>query len=323
MASTNNIYDCIIIGAGPAGLSAGLYAARGNLKTLILEKGIVGGQLQNTKDIENYPGMDHMTGPEVSNAMETQTKRFGCEIITNSTVTKIDFDSQPKKVFCNDTEYLAKTIIVASGSEHRKLGVPGEEEFSGKGVSYCAVCDGAFFKNRNLAVIGGGSSAVEEGSFLTNYATKVTLIHRRDELRAERILQERFKKNPKTDIIWDTVIEKINGDMLGVTSITTKNIKTNETKDFPCEGVFIYVGLDPNVQYLEGKVKLDGASKVISNEKMETNIPGVFVAGDIRNTPLKQAVTAASDGSIAATMAIAFVEALHDADLKDQNLNPV
>lgn len=311
-SNQNNIYDCVIIGAGPAGLAAGLYAARGNLKTLLLEKGIVGGQLQNTKDIENYPGMDHMTGPQVSDAMEAQTARFGCEIVKNSAVTKVDFQSQPKKIYCGDKEYLAQTVIVASGSEHRKLGVPGEDEFSGKGVSYCAVCDGAFFKGRELVVVGGGSSAVEEGNFLTTYASKVTLIHRRAELRAERILQDRFMNNAKTETIWDTVVEKINGDMLGVTSVTLKNLKTNEVTEFPCEGVFIYVGLDPNTQYLDGSVKFDGAGKVISNEKMETNVPGIFVAGDIRNTPLKQAVTAASDGSLAATMAIAFVESLHD-----------
>ncbi len=311
-SNSNNIYDCVIIGAGPAGLAAGLYAARGNLKTLLLEKGIVGGQLQNTKDIENYPGMDHMTGPQISDAMEVQTARFGCEIVKNSAVTKVDFNSQPKKIYCGDKEYLAQTVIVASGSEHRKLGVPGEDEFSGKGVSYCAVCDGAFFKGRELVVVGGGSSAVEEGNFLTTYASKVTLIHRRAELRAERILQDRFINNPKTETIWDTVVEKINGDMLGVTSVTLKNLKTNEVTEFPCEGVFIYVGLDPNTQYLDGSVKYDGAGKVISNEKMETNVPGIFVAGDIRNTPLKQAVTAASDGSLAATMAIAFVESLHD-----------
>ena len=310
----NNVYDCVIIGAGPAGLSAGLYAARGNLKTIILEKGIVGGQLQVTKEIENYPGMDHMTGPEISDAMEAQTKRFGCELITNCGVASVDLQAQPKIIKTSTgVTYKAKTVILASGSEHRKLGVEGEDEFSGKGVSYCAVCDGAFFKGRDLVVIGGGSSAVEEGNFLTNYAKKVTLIHRRDELRAERILQDRFKKNPKTDIIWDTTIEKINGDMLGVTSVTTKNLKTGETKDFPCEGVFIYVGLDPNTQFLEGSVKIDGAGKIITNERMETSLSGVFAAGDIRNTPLKQAVTAASDGSLAATMAVGYVESLEDA----------
>lgn len=311
-----NEYDCIIIGAGPAGLSAGLYASRGNLKTLILEKGIVGGQLQVTHEIENYPGMDHMTGPQISDAMETQTKRFGCEIVTNEGVTAIDLKSQPKKVVCGDKEYFAKSIIVASGSDHNHLGVPGEIELGGKGVSYCAVCDGAFFKEKNLVVVGGGSSAVEEGSFLTKFASKVTLIHRRDSLRAERILQDRFMKNPKTDVIWDTVVEKINGDMLGVTSVSLKNIKTGETSEFPCDGVFIYVGLSPNTQFLDGSVKIDGSGKIISNEKMETNIPGVFVAGDVRNTPLKQAVTAASDGSLAATMAIGFVEALEDQEVR-------
>ena len=310
------IYDCLIIGAGPAGLGAGLYASRGNLKTLILEKGIVGGQLQVTAEIENYPGMDHMTGPQISDAMEAQTKRFGCDIVTNAAVDKVDLEAQPKIITTTEGNvYKAKTVIIASGSEHRKLGVPGEEELSGKGVSYCAVCDGAFFKNRKLAVIGGGSSAVEEGSFLTKYASSVTLIHRRNELRAERILQNRFLNNPKTDVIWDTVVEKINGDMLGVTSLSLTNSKTGETSDFPCEGVFIYVGLDPNTQYLEGKLKVDGAGKVITNERMETNIPGVFAAGDIRNTPLKQAVTAASDGSLAATMAIGYVESLEDSEV--------
>ena len=306
-------YDCIIIGAGPAGLSAGLYAARGNLKTLILEKAIVGGQLQVTHEIENYPGMDHMTGPQVSDAMEAQTKRFGCEIITNSGVTSVDLKAQPKKILCGDKEYLAKTVIIASGSDHNHLGVPGEEELAGKGVSYCAVCDGAFFKEKNLVVVGGGSSAVEEGNFLTKFASKVTLVHRRDELRAERILQNRFMNNPKTDIIWDTTVESINGDMLGVTSVTLKNKKTGETSEFECDGVFIYVGLSPNTQYLDGSVEIDGSGKVLANEKMETNIPGVYVAGDIRNTPLKQAVTAASDGSLAATMAIGYVEALEEA----------
>jgi thioredoxin reductase (NADPH) len=308
----NNIYDCIIIGAGPAGLSAGLYASRGNLKTLIIEKAIVGGQLQVTHEIENYPGMDHMTGPQISDAMEEQTKRFGCEVLVNSKVTAIDLQAQPKKILCDDKEYFAKTVIIASGSDHNHLGVPGEEELGGKGVSYCAVCDGAFFKERELVVVGGGSSAVEEGNFLTKFASKVTLVHRRDELRAERILQNRFKANPKTNIIWDTVVESINGDMLGVTSVTLKNLKTNEITEFPCEGVFIYVGLSPNTQYLDGSVAIDGAGKILTNEKMETNIPGVFACGDIRNTPLKQAVTAASDGSLAATMAIAFVESLEE-----------
>ncbi len=315
MSSNSTIYDTIIIGAGPAGLSAGLYASRGNLKTLILEKGIVGGQLQVTHEIENYPGMDHMTGPQISDAMEAQTKRFGCEVITGDPVVSVDLESSPKVVKTAKGEFKGHTLIIASGSEHKQLGVPGEKENWGKGVSYCAVCDGAFFKEREVVVVGGGSSAVEEGNFLTKFAKKVTLIHRRDELRAERILQNRFKANPKTDIVWDSVVTKINGSVLGVESVTVKNLKTNEEYDFPCEGVFIYVGLIPNVDFLESKIETDEAGKIKSTIKMETNLPGIFVAGDVRDTVLKQAVTAASDGSLAATMAIAYVESLEDQHL--------
>jgi thioredoxin reductase (NADPH) len=314
-SNSTTVYDTIIIGAGPAGLSAGLYASRGNLKTLILEKGIVGGQLQVTHEIENYPGMDHMTGPQISDAMETQTKRFGCEVITGDPVISVDLESSPKVVKTAKGEFKGHTLIIASGSEHKQLGVPGEKENWGKGVSYCAVCDGAFFKEREVVVVGGGSSAVEEGNFLTKFAKKVTLIHRRDELRAERILQNRFKANPKTDIVWDSVVTKINGGVLGVESVTVKNLKTDEEYDFPCEGVFIYVGLIPNVDFLESKIETDEAGKIKSTIKMETNLPGVFVAGDVRDTVLKQAVTAASDGSLAATMAIAYVESLEDQHL--------
>jgi thioredoxin reductase (NADPH) len=314
-SNSNTIYDTIIIGAGPAGLSAGLYASRGNLKTLILEKGIVGGQLQVTHEIENYPGMDHMTGPQISDAMEAQTKRFGCEVITGDPVMSVNLESSPKVVKTAKGEFKGHTLIIASGSEHKQLGVAGEKENWGKGVSYCAVCDGAFFKDREVVVVGGGSSAVEEGNFLTKFAKKVTLIHRRDELRAERILQNRFKANPKTDIVWDSVITKINGGILGVESVTVKNLKTNAEYDFPCEGVFIYVGLIPNVDFLESKIETDEAGKIKSTIKMETNLPGIFVAGDVRDTVLKQAVTAASDGSLAATMAIAYVESLEDQHL--------
>lgn len=314
MSKETKEFDLLIVGAGPAGLSAGLYGARGNLKSIILEKGIVGGQLQVTEEIENYPGMDHMTGPQISDAMEEQTRRFGCEIVTNCEITKLDLNKQPKIIETKDTIYHAKTVILATGSEHRKLGVPGEKEYTGRGVSYCAVCDGAFFKDKHVAVIGGGSSAVEEGNFLTRYASKVTLIHRRDELRAERILQNRFKESAKTEIIWDTIVTEIKGDALGATTLRLKNVKTEEESDFPIDGVFIYVGLIPNTGFVEDHVGLDDSNKIIAeNEKMETNVPGVYVAGDVRDTPLRQAVTAASDGSIAATMAIAHVEDLEAA----------
>lgn len=306
----SEVYDLIIIGGGPAGLAAGLYGARGGLKTLILEKAIVGGQLQITEEVENYPGMDHMTGPQISDELEKQTKRFGCEIITNCGVESLDLNSQPKLLKTNKGDFLTKSVIIASGSSHNKLEVPGEIELTGKGVSYCAVCDGAFFKEKNIVVVGGGNAAVEEGNFLTKFAKKVTLIHRRDKLRAEKLVQDRFLNNPKTEVIWDTVVEKINGDILGVQSITLKNLKTNEIYDLPTDGVFIYVGLTPNTGFLEGIIDLDDSKKVKSNERLMTNIPGVFVAGDVRNTPLRQAITAASDGSIAATEAIGFVETL-------------
>lgn len=307
------LYDLLIIGAGPAGLAAGLYGSRGNLKTIILEKGIVGGQLQITEEVENYPGMDHMTGPQISDAFEEQTRRFGGEIVTNCEVIDVELNSNPKIIKTNQGEYHAKTVVIATGSEHRKLGIPGEDKYSGKGVSYCAVCDGAFFKERDLVVVGGGSSAVEEGNFLTRYAKKVTLIHRRDELRAERILQNRFLGSDSTDVIWDTIVEEIKGDALGVTHIQTRNVKTDEVKDMPIEGIFIYVGLDPNTKFLEGKVDLDETGKVVAkNDKLETNVPGVYVAGDVRNTPLRQAITAASDGSITATEAINYVETLSE-----------
>lgn len=305
-------YDLVIIGAGPAGLAAGLYASRGNLKTIILEKLIPGGQLLNTADVENYPGMDHMTGPQISDAMEKQTRRFGCEIVNNCNISKVDLVGKEKIITTDKGIYKTKAVIIATGSEHRKLGVPGEKEYNGKGVSYCAVCDGAFFKDKKLVVVGGGNSAVEEGAFLTKFASEVTIVHRRDQFRAEKIIQDRLLKNPKVKVIWNTTVPEIKGDVLGVTGVKLKDVKSNDEKDYPCDGVFIYVGLDPNTQLFKDQVKLDPANKVITNEKMETNVPGVYAAGDVRETPLKQAVTAASDGSLAATIAIGYIESLGD-----------
>ena len=305
-------YDIVIIGGGPAGLAAGLYAARGNVKTIILEKLIPGGQLNNTLDVENYPGMDHMTGPQIAQAMEEQTKRFGCEFINTCNISKVDLTNEKKTIYSDKGTFTAKAVIVATGSEYRKLDVPGEKEFIGKGVSYCAVCDGAFFKERDLVVVGGGDSAVEEGTYLTKFANKVTIVHRRDKFRAEKIIQDRAFKNPKITIIWNTVVPEIIGGVLGLTSVKLKNTETNEVKDFKCDGVFIYVGLDPNIQLFKDQLKLDPGNRIITNEKMETNIAGVYAVGDVRETPLKQAVTAAADGSLAATIAIGYIEALED-----------
>lgn len=303
-------YDIAIIGGGPAGLSAGLYAARGNMKTVILEKLIPGGQLNNTAEVENYPGMDHMTGPQIGEEMAKQTQRFGCEIVNNCNITKVNL--KDKIIETDKGIFKAKAVIIATGSEYRKLSVPGEKEYNAKGVSYCAVCDGAFFKEKDLVVVGGGDSAVEEGIFLTKFAKKVTIVHRRNSFRAEKIIQNRAFKNPKIDVIWDTVVPEIKGNGNGVIGVTLKNVKTNETKEFPCDGVFIYIGLEPNTQLFKGQIELDEGNKIKTNEKMETNVKGVYAAGDVRETPLKQAVTAASDGSIAATMAISYIESLHD-----------
>ena len=305
-------YDIVIIGGGPAGLAAGLYAARGSMRTVILEKLIPGGQLNNTLDVENYPGMDHVTGPQIAQSMEEQTKRFGCEIINNCNLAKVGLTKDKKIIESDRGIFSAKVVIIATGSEYRKLDVPGEKEYSGKGVSYCAVCDGAFFKEKELVVVGGGDSAVEEGTFLTKFANKVTIVHRRDKFRAEKIIQDRAFKNPKINVIWDTTIPEIKGNGNSVVSVKLKNVKTKEEKDFKCDGIFIYVGLDPNTQLFKGQVKMDQGGKIITTEKMETDIPGVYAAGDVRETPLKQAVTAASDGSLAATMAIGYIESLHD-----------
>ena len=305
-------YDVVIIGGGPAGLAAGLYAARGNIKTIILEKLIPGGQLNNTLDVENYPGMDHVTGPQIAEAMEKQTRRFGCEIVNNCNLSEIELKEGAHKVKTDKGIFIAKALIVATGSEYRKLNIPGEKEYSGKGVSYCAVCDGAFFKEKKLAVVGGGDSAVEEGTFLTKFASQVTIIHRRDKFRAEKIIQDRAFRNPKINVIWNTTIPKIKGDGNSVTSVKLKDMVTNQEKDFPCDGVFIYVGLDPNTQLFKEKLALDEAGRIITNEKMETSYPGVYAAGDVRETPLKQAVTAAADGSLAATMSIEYLESLND-----------
>lgn len=302
------IFDLIIIGGGPAGLSAALYGARGNISTLVMEKGLPGGELNNTEEVENYPGIDNTKGPQIAEMMIDHAKRFGAQFQDLTTIYSVDLQAQPKILKTDQGDFSAKSIIIATGSEHRKLEVPGEKEFSGKGVSYCAVCDGAFFKNKHVVVVGGGNAAVEEGNFLTRHASKVTLIHRRDSLRAEKIIQQRAFNNPKMNFIWDTTVEAIEGDIMGVTKVKTKNLKTGEQSDLACDGVFIYVGLDPNVGLFKGQVQMDEGNRILTNDKLETNVPGVFAAGDVRVTPLRQAVTAAADGSLAATIAIGFVE---------------
>ena len=304
-------FDVIIVGSGPAGLSAAIYAARGNLKTGVFEKSLVGGQINVTYEVENYPGIPEvLSGFELSDRFKQQADKFGPEFVDEE-IVKIDFESKDgfKKVYTEDGEYLTKAIIIATGAQPRYLNCPGEEEFTGKGVSYCATCDGALYRNKVVAVIGGGDSAVEEGMFLTKFASKVYVVHRRDELRAVKSIQDRAFKNDKMEFIWDSVVEEIKGGNF-VENIVLKNVKTQEKQDLAVDGIFIYVGILPNNALLKDDLKLDKSGFVITNEFMETNIPGVYAVGDLRKTPLRQVITAASDGAIAAFYAEKYVSEL-------------
>ncbi|KGX86212.1 thioredoxin-disulfide reductase [Pontibacillus litoralis] len=303
------IYDVIIAGAGPAGMTAAVYASRANLDTLMIERGIPGGQMANTEDVENYPGYDHILGPDLSNKMFEHAKKFGAEYAYGDIKEVID-GKEYKTIKAGSKEFKARAIIIGTGAQYKALGIPGEQELGGRGVSYCAVCDGAFFKNKELVVIGGGDSAVEEGVYLTRFAEKVTIIHRRDQLRAQQILQERAFDNEKIDFIWNTEAKTINEKDGKVGSITLMNNQTGEEYDKPVDGVFIYIGMNP----LSGPFQSLGITNeegyIETNEKMETKVPGIFAAGDIREKELRQIVTATGDGSIAAQTAQHYVENL-------------
>jgi thioredoxin reductase (NADPH) len=298
-------YDIIIIGGGPAGLAAGLYASRARLKTLLIERGVPGGQIAVTESVENYPGIEEILGPELGDNMLRHAEKFDLET-QYIEVESVDLNRKNKVLTTRHGEISTKILIIASGAEHRKLGVPGEEELSGKGVSYCAVCDGAFFRDKDLIVVGGGDAAVEEGSFLTRFASNVTIVHRRDELRAGRILQERAFKNPKLDFMYGHVVESINGNGV-VGSATLRNVKTNDIVEKPADGVFIYVGLTPNNEFLENALPLDDQGHIHVNLKMETRIPGVYAVGDIRQESSRQVVAAAGDGATAAIFAERYI----------------
>lgn len=307
--SEEHVHDVIIAGAGPAGMSAAVYASRANLDTLMIERGIPGGQMANTEDVENYPGYDHILGPDLSNKMFEHAKKFGAEYAYGDIKEVID-NGEYKTVVAGNKEYKTKALIITSGAQFKKLGIPGEEELAGRGVSYCAVCDGAFFKERHLVVIGGGDSAVEEGMYLTRFASKVTIVHRRDELRAQKILQERAFKNDKIEFIWDTVVEKINGPEGKVSSVTLKNNKSGEESDFAADGVFVYIGMNPLSEPYKSLGITNDEGYIVTDENMATKVPGVFAAGDIREKKLRQIVTATGDGSIAGEEAISYVEKL-------------
>lgn len=306
--TNTNVVDVAIIGAGPAGMTAAVYASRAELSTVLLERGVPGGQMANTEDVENFPGFSYVTGPELSQKMFEHSTKFGAEYKYGD-IQSVELDGDIKVIKTSSEEIRAKSVIIATGAEHKKMAVPGEELLAGKGVSYCAVCDGAFFKNRHLIVIGGGDSAVEEGIFLTKFADKVTIIHRRDELRAQKIIQDRAFNNPKIEFIWNTELQSINGDSV-VESVTLLDKDKNETYDFDADGVFIYIGTQPLTAPFESLGILNDEGYVIANEEMETKVPGIYAAGDVRVKQLRQIVTATGDGSIAAQNASDYVGTL-------------
>ena len=301
------MYDTLIIGSGPAGMTAGLYAARSNLKVGIIEQGAPGGQMNNTSEIENYPGYDHISGPELSMNMHAPLEKFGVENIYGI-VKSIEDAGDVKRVITEDTSYEAKTIILATGAKYRTLDVPGEEEYTSRGVSYCAVCDGAFFRNQDLLVVGGGDSAVEEAVYLTQFAKSVTIIHRRDELRAQKILQDRAFANDKINFIWDSVVKEIKGTDIKVSGVTVENVKTGELSEHEFGGIFIYVGVNPVTSMVADLGITDEAGWVITDERMMTPKAGIFAIGDVRQKELRQIATAVGDGAIAGQGVYRYIE---------------
>lgn len=300
------MYDTIIIGSGPAGMTAALYAARSNLKVALIEQGAPGGQMNNTSDIENYPGYDLISGPELSMKMHEPLEKFGVENLYGI-VTAIEDHGNFKKVLTDDNSYETKTVIIATGAKHRPLAVAGEETYNSRGVSYCAVCDGAFFRGQDLLVVGGGDSAVEEALFLTRFANKVTIVHRRDELRAQKVLQERAFANDKVDFIWDSVVKEIKGNDLKVTNVDIENVKTGQVNNYAFGGVFIYVGLDPVSSMVKELDITDEAGWIPTDDHMKTKVAGVFAIGDVRQKDLRQITTAVGDGAVAAQEAYQYI----------------
>ena len=296
---TQSAYDVIIVGAGPGGLVAALYAARARLKTLILERATEGGQITLTNTVEDYPGFVLISGQELADKFVEHARNFGTKF-ANEEVVEMELSGEIKKVKTDvGNTYTSKVVIISTGSNPRKLGVRGEEELTNRGVSYCAVCDGSFFKDKPLVVVGGGDSAVEEAIYLSKIASSVTIVHRRDKLRAQKIVQERAFKVPNLKFIWNSIVDEIGGNN-SVEYVVLKNVKTGESMKYPTSGVFIYVGLAPNSELVKGVVETDGHGFILTNDRMETNIKGVYAVGDVRETPLRQVVTAAADGAIAA-----------------------
>lgn len=306
------IYDVIIIGAGPAGLAAGSYAGRARMDTLIIEKDKDGGQIVITAEIENYPGgIDEESGPSLIGRMVKQAEHFGAQKVKD-TIVDVELEGDVKHLKGLKGDYYGKTVIIATGAHPKPIGCPGEKEFTGKGVSYCATCDGSFFEDFDIYVVGGGDSAVEEAMYLTKFGRQVTLIHRRDQLRAAKSIQEKAFANPKMKFMWNTTVEELKGDGI-LTSMVVKDTVTGETREIVANeedgtfGVFVFIGFEPHGELFEGKVEMKNGY-IVTDDNMKTNIPGVFAAGDIRVKSLRQVVTAAADGAIAATQAEKYIE---------------
>ena len=304
---TKKIYDVIILGAGPAGLSAAIYAARGNAKTAVIDISMFGGQPSNYLELENYPALGKIGGYDMMEKFEEHADMFNVDKYPMQEIENIDLVSSTKTIETKETIFETKTLIIATGAQAKKLGIAGEKEFLGRGVSYCAVCDGAFYLDKTVAVVGGGNAAVEEGCYLTKFAKKVYIIHRRDKLRADKIVQERAFKNEKVEFIYDTIPVEIKGKDC-VETFVLKNVKTNKTFELKTDGVFPYIGFAPNVEHINAQLEQNEAGFIVTNDKMETSVKGVYAIGDVRTTPLRQVITAAADGAVAGCYAVKYLE---------------
>ena len=304
-------FDVIILGGGPAGFSAALYSARSTYSTAIIDVNMLGGQPSNYLELENYPGFFKIGGFELMEKFEQHADMFGVKKFPMQEIISVDLMTQPKRIITKEAEFEASSVIIATGAHPMKLGVKGESEYLGRGVSYCAVCDGSFYQDKIVAVVGGGNSAVEEAIYLTNFASKVFIIHRRNELRADKIIQQKAFKNKKIEFIYDSVVLEIKGKET-VNAIVLNNIKNNNTSELSVDGIFPYIGIVPNVDYFNGQIAQDSKGFVLTNETMKTSVDGVYAVGDVRNTPLRQVITAAADGAVGAVYASKFVETLKE-----------
>ena len=319
MATTHE-YEVVIIGAGPAGMTAGMYAGRAMLRAVVLERGVPGGELLNTEIIEDYPGFEHIEGWDLAQKFDSHARKFGAELhtVTVERVRKMD-DGWFETITDGGDVYRSPTVILTAGGTPVKLGIPGELEYAGKGVSYCAICDGAFFKGHRIAVVGGGDAAAEESDFLTRYAEKVFLIHRRDQLRASKILQKRVLENPKIEIIWNTVVDRVEGDERGlVKALHLRDVATDATGTLAATGLFVFIGFRPNTGIVDGHVRHDEGGYLITDNNMETSLRGLFAAGDVRAQLARQVTTAVGDATTAAIAAEKYLTALKNGQVDPQ-----